>query len=80
MEKYERETPKAVEQCSLHPNLIKEIGIIKDLQVKLNKKMDRASIAFFCLVGFVGIDTLLILWGITKTIFNNTMAMVSFLK
>lgn len=53
---------RGVEQCSLHPNLVKEIGIIKDLEVKLGKKVDRATIAFTVLICVVGIDTLFLLW------------------
>jgi len=55
--------PRGVEQCSLHENLNKEIGVIKDLTVKLDKKTDKATVAFLCLAGFVGIDTILIVWG-----------------
>lgn len=56
--------PRGIEQCSLHENLIKEIGVIKDLTVKLGKKTDRATIALACLSGFIGIETILIIWGI----------------
>ena len=55
--------PRGIQQCSLHENLNKEIGVIKNLTMKLNKKTDTATIAFLCLAGFVGIDTILIVWG-----------------
>jgi hypothetical protein len=57
------ETPKTFEQCSLHCNLIKEIGVIKDLEVKVAKKLDKATSAFLCLIGIVGIDTIVLLWN-----------------
>ena len=56
------ETPKGIPVCDLHANTSKEIGIIKNLFVRMSKKLDRATIAFMCLCGFVAIDTLVIVW------------------
>lgn len=57
------------EKCSLHENLVKEIGIIKDLEVKLGKKADRAFIAFAALICIVGVDTVILIWKLfSKTI------------
>ena len=69
-------TSKGIEFCDLHANLIKEIGVIKDLDVKMTKKMDKAIIAFLCLIGFVSIDTFIIVW---KFVFSSTNT-ISFFK
>ena len=57
-------TTQGIKVCDLHVNTSKEIGIIKSMFVKMSKKIDRATIAFLCLAGFVALDVLVRVWKI----------------
>ena len=59
---YNNSKNSGLEVCPLHENFNKEVGVIKNLSSRVDKKVDKLMIMILILIGVMSIDTLILLW------------------